>query len=63
MLCYAGQMRDRKLIDAQFVVVSPPKRREPILQPYWPLKLLAMLTVLGIGTLLLLRANGNWPFN
>jgi hypothetical protein len=55
-------MRDRKVIDAEFVVVQAPKRREPILQPFWLRKLLAMLTVLGIGTLLLLRANGDWPF-
>ena len=56
-------MRDRKVIDAEFVVVRlPSRRREPILRPYWPFKLAAMLTVLGIGTLLLLRANGDWPF-
>jgi hypothetical protein len=59
-----------KITDAEFEVVTeapnnlPAQHRsEPMLTRGWPLKLGAMLVVLLIGTLLLARANGGWPFN
>ncbi|CAN7309527.1 hypothetical protein LJR164_001638 [Phenylobacterium sp. LjRoot164] len=59
----------QKVTDAEFVVVEPPRDvpiahvKEPMLTAGWPKKLAAMLVVLAIGTLFLLHANGDWPFN
>lgn len=58
-----------KITDAEFEVIDAPNHpvahhvKEPVLTRGWPLKLAAMLVVLLIGTLLLARANGGWPFN
>lgn len=55
--------------DAEFEVVRPSDNplahhvKEPALTRGWWWKLAALLVVVGIGTLLMARANGDWPFN
>lgn len=57
------EKNEPRVIDAEYRVVKWGERREPILRPYWYIKLAVMLAVLGLLTLLQLRANGHWPFD